>query len=281
MSSIYARLGFNGNDPKTADTVTGHTDGVNASTNLMPPLLNSWQTNDVAQGNVGGYYVNPVAGIATTITTLAANTVATLTNCSSSISSTITGYLANTYTLANTIYSTSGPNYIYITNRQSNVVDIGTDTSTPHYKTAIGTGKLMTYLTNQSDGIQNNSVMMGSFTSLTLGNTLNSLYNTMNTYVTILNSSITPGTDDGMGGITGPTSNISLINAMALQNAFTSIQNTLYTYPAQDTAFFTNSQSVLNDFTTVRQFSNLGQTETFLLNNYIGTPKILSRINSQ
>ena len=272
MSSIYGRLGFNSSDPATANVSTTYSSGVQTQMKLMPPLLNSWQTADVANNNVGGYFVNPVATVAQNIMNLANTIFATGNSCNgSSISAPITATINYISITSNTIGFSTGPNYLYITNRQSNVVDIGTDTTTPHYKSAAGVGKLMSYLVSASDGIQNTSPIMGSFTSITLGNTLNSLYTTLNTYSTIFVNSI----DSGTG-----LSNITAINVNTLSNTVNSIASLFYTYPAQDTAFFTNSQSVLNDFTSVRQFSNLGQTETYLLNNYIGTAKIKSRINS-
>jgi hypothetical protein len=36
---------------------------------------------------------------------------------------------------------------------------------------------------------------------------------------------------------------------------------------------------MLADYNTVRQFSNLGQSETTILNDYTGTSKLLTRIN--
>jgi len=272
MSSIYGRLGFNSSDPTTANTVTTYNSGVQTQMKMMPPLLNSWQTADVANNNVGGYFVNPVGTVTQNIMNLANTIYLTGSSCNgSSISASIFDTINVFSTTANTIGFSTGPNYLYITNRQSNVVDIGTDTTTPHYKTATGIGKLMSYLVSASDGIQNTSPIMGSFTSITLGNTLNSLYSTLSTYSTIFFNSIDSGT--GLSSITAT-------NANTLANTVNSIASLFYTYPAQDTAFFTNSQSVLNDFTSVRQFSNLGQTETYLLNNYIGTAKIKSRINS-
>jgi len=272
MSSIYGRLGFNSSDPTTANVSTTYSSGVQTQMKMMPPLLNSWQTADVANNNVGGYFVNPVGTVAQNIMNIANTIYSTGSSCNgSTISASIFDTINVFSTVANTIGVSTGPNYLYITNRQSNVVDIGTDTTTPHYKTAAGVGKLMSYLVSASDGVQNTSAIMGSFTSITLGNTLNSLYSTLSTYSTIFFNSIDSGT--GLSSITAT-------NANTLANTVNSIANLFYTYPAQDTAFFTNSQSVFNDFTSIRQFSNLGQTETYLLNNYIGTPKIKSRINS-
>jgi hypothetical protein len=271
MATIFGRLGFNSGDPTTVAGTQNYNTNVINQMNLMPPMLNSWQTTDIANSNVGGYFQNPVATVAQNIMTFANSTYVTANSCNgSSISTTITGFITSIVTKANTIGTVSGPNYLYITNRQSNVVDIGTDTTTPHYTIAIGTGKILSYITNASDGIQNTAPIMGSFTSITLANQLNSLYSTLGTYGNIFINSI--DTNTGF-------SNITLNAVTTLSTTINSISNLFTTYPAQDTAFFNNAQAVLSDYGKVSQFSKLGQTENYLLNNYIGTPKLLSRIS--
>ena len=42
----------------------------------------------------------------------------------------------------------------------------------------------------------------------------------------------------------------------------------------------TNTKIFVNELGTVRQFTSMGETEKLLANNYIGTDKLLSRINS-
>jgi len=282
MSSIYNRLGFNSSDPTTANTVTPYTANVVNGMNLLPPLLNSWQTQDIAASDTSGYFVNPVATVTQTITITSGTIASLITANLAGSTGTITTNLQTTKTYANTIYNTTAANYLYITNRQSNVVDPGTDVTTPHYKLAIGVGKMLSYITYQSDGVQNNSPIMGSFTSITLGNTLNTLSSTLSNVTIILANSITPGTGGGGGGGGGspPTTSISLSDSQLLLSTVQQIYNLMYNYPAQDTQFFANSRSVMDDYHKVSQFSHLGATENYLLNNYIGTPKLLSRFNS-
>jgi len=274
---IYDRLGFKTTDSLSNSAVQSYSANVNIQMNSMPQLLNSWQTADVANSNVGGYFVNPVFTVANNILTTA-NTLYYAANGVSGSNQSITLSLANTRSAAYQLANTTVNNYIYITNRQSNVVDAGTDTTTPHYELSIGVGKIMAYLTYQSDGIQNNSPIIGSFTCLFLGNTLNSLYNTMNVMTSQLANSITI-TQQGLSNYSN-TTNINLQFAQTLENTVVTIQNTMNTHIQNDTTFFNNSQSVLSDFSTVRQFSNTGQTEDDLLQNYIGSPKLLSRLNS-
>lgn len=272
--SIYGRLGFNSSDPTTNATVSNYSSAVANNMALMPPLLNAWQTQDISTSNVGSYFVNPVAAVTATITSTMStiNTATMGINVQSTISSTVTQAL---HDLGNTAASavTTAANYLYVTNRESNVVDPGTDVNTVHYKMAMGYGKIMSYITYQSDNVQNNSPIMGNFTSITLGNTLSTLSNTLSTQQIALSASITMGSPN--------TSTFTLTQTQDLQNTVSSINTLMATYPAQDNAFFANTKAIMADYSVVSPLGDLGATETLLINNYIGTDKLKTRINSQ
>jgi len=267
MGSIYGRLGFNANDAVTASATSSYSTGANNAMMLMPPMVTTWQQNDISNSTANGYFTNPVANVTYAIEVLA-NTIVTVANTTTSSNATISNTLFLTANVANSLFGIAN-NFLYITNRQSNVVPVGNDTTTPHYTTAIGNGKILSYLVYQSDEVQNNSPIMGNFTSITLANTLNSLANTLNVYTTLF-----------LNSIAANTSNISLANALLLYSTTTQIANVMTMYPAQDTQFFQNSQKVLNDFGVVNQFKNMGQTENFLITNYIGTKKLVSSVST-
>lgn len=276
MTSIYGRLGFNSNDPITNATVSNYNSNVQTQMAMVPPLLKPWQANAVGSGTVTGFFQNPVANITQSIWNVS-NTLIILTrNLTSSVSGTITTQIANINTNASLISTSSVNTYIYITNRQSNIVPTDSDNLTPHYQTAISQSKALSYLVNQTDGIQNNSVIMGNFTSITLGNTLTSLYNTMNTVTNILKTTITYG---GFPTYSNTTS-IDAANASLLTNSVYEINQLMTLYPAQDKQFFQNSANVLNDFSSVTEFNSLGQSQMYLINNYIGTSSLISNLNS-
>jgi hypothetical protein len=274
-TGIYARLGFNSSDPTTAATSTNYNANVNTQMSLVPTLLSPWQANAIASNTVNTFFQNPVANVANSIWSVANTLVILANNLTSTVSSTITTELANVWTNAGQIASTSANTYIYVTNRESNVVPPNNDTKTPHYSAALAQGKILSYVTNQTDGIQNNSVIMGNFTSITLGNTLSSLYTTMNTITNYLATTITYNYP-----ISPNTTTIDAANALSLMNAVYQINHMMSFYPAQDSQFFQNSRNVVSDYTSVSQFSNLGQTEMYLLTNYIGTPALVANLNS-
>jgi hypothetical protein len=269
--SIFARLNFNFPDPAANTAVSNFTPEVNKQMSLMPPLLNSWQTSDIGSNSVSGYFQNPVSDVCQNIWDTS-NSIFFLTDELNGSNAAITALLANTYLTANVISTTTVNHYLYITNRQSNVSPLGNDRSTPHYQTAIGVGKMMTHITNQSDGVQNNAPIIGNFTSILIGNTLNSLYNSIhNDMITLMHS---------IGSNTAQ-SNISYANAVTLNSDVANVYATMTSFPANDTAFFNNSQAIMNDFSTVRQFNTIGQTESQLINmTGIGTSKLTDRLNS-
>jgi hypothetical protein len=151
----------------------------------------------------------------------------------------------------------------------------------PHYQTATGYGTLLTYITNQTDGIQNNSPMIGCFTSLYTQNTLDAAVANTSNLLIILENSITR-TSYVFEGNTyyDYNSTISLTDAQNLYANMNAIFSTMNTCRTNDTSFYQNSQSVVNDYNKVSQFRSLGQTENQLIQERIGSPKLLSRLNA-
>jgi len=289
MTSVYQRLGFNSSNPIANVTVQPLSANLLTQMSYVPTWMNEWQTKDVAEANTSGYFQNPMATTLSNVN-IVANTMMNMVSNNISISGstgTITSLLANTMTNAISIgYSNTQlsitseyDNCIYITNRLSNVVEMNGDLTVPHYQLATGYGTLLTYITNQTDGIQNNSPMIGCFTSLYTQNTLDALIANTTPLLVILKNSITHSVV-----ISPPSesysSNISLSNAQSLDNNMAAIFNTMYVSRTSDTAFFINSQATVNDYNIVSQFSNLGGTESQLIQERIGSPKLLSRLNA-
>ena len=289
--SIYARLGFDSSNPIANSMVEPLSANVLSQMEMMPPWMNEWQTKDVAEANTGGYFQNPLVNTMINVGTVA-NTRLDIANGASISGSTptITSLLANTKNVAHTLtYSNTAleivseiDTFTYFTNRLSNVTPMDQNITLPHYQTAIGFGKMMMYLTNQSDNVQNNSPMTGSFTSLYSGNTLDSaVINTASLLVTLNNSISSQTTGTPPNTITTYTSSISLADAQKLCDNMYGILNTMQSCRTNDTTFFQNSSLVLNDYNIVAQFKAMGQTESQLIMEKIGSPKLIERLNSE
>lgn len=272
MGSIFDRLGYV--DPVAVSNLSANTV---AQMNNMPRLLSDWQKTDMENSDTTGYYQNPVANVTQDIWDTSNTLYISTTNLTGNNilypadNVAITLSLSNTHTILGNISTKTANSYLYLTNRLSNVIPPGTDTIIPDYNSALNMGKMMMYITNQTDNVQNNSPMIGSFTSVMISNTLNDLYSSFSNSATLL-----------LNSISGSTSNLSLTQVLTLENTANTINNTMVKHYNDNLSFYHNSKAVLRDFSIMQKLStnNLGETERLLINDYVGTPKLTSRINS-
>ena len=257
-TGVYTTLGYNFSDPN--GYVTTLSANTQSHLNAMPAFIQSWQAQDIANNSVGGYFQNPVA-----------NSVQIIWNTANSIITITSGVTFNVdvYNVSVSLATTAN-NFMNHTNRLSGITPFtGQDVTNPYYQTAMSAGKSALYITNQTDGIINNSPILGSFTSILIGPQVSANANTINSYVSIISSSIS-----------GNTSNLSNSQLTIISNNLSNVNSYLSTRQSADVTFYGNLQTFLNNYNTVKQFSNMGDTQTYLLNNFIGTPKLVSRINS-
>lgn len=269
--SIFGKLNFDSSFQN--DHVTPMSDAVKKHMDGMPPLLNDWQKADVANANTTNYYKNPVGTITQNIWDLA-NTIVVIPHLSQTNASAILTSATSLVTSAN--------NFMQHTKRMSGVSGASDDDPTlPTYEAAMGVGKMLTYIVYQSDGIQNNAPIMGNFTSICSANNLNAYYSNVYPYLAnTANSIVTLITEDGEGGYTTTyTSNLSqtIINQMA--SDISNVATFMDTRRTADVTFYQNSKIVIDDYNKVTKFSDMGQTESGIINNLIGTDKIKERLN--
>lgn len=261
--SIFARLGFDSSN--TAVEPLSNT-AINTMSRI-PPLLNEWQTTDASNSDTTGYFVNPNATV-TQNTWNTANSIIAITGISSVAN--LSGVVTATQTL-----QLASNNFLGHTNRLSGVVQPTTSTATlPHYNSAIGISKVVMQIVFQSDGVQNNAPMMGNFTSITCTDALNTQYSTISGYPTTIINSIST---DGLGNY---ASNLTSTQISTITNNIQSFANFMNSRRTGDVSFYNNCQSVAADYNTLKQFSTPGQTESYLFQNFIGSPKLLTRLNS-
>lgn len=271
--SIFARLGFNAS--AAGSSVETLSEGAQKQVKSLPPLLNDWQFKDMADSNVGGYYQNPIS----------ANLFSVWATCNSIISITDAAQTnANVILVAaNTVAKINAPAFKRHTDRMSGVEPVDTTTTTlPHLDTALGIGKMVMYIVSQSDGVMNNAPLVGAFTSLQTNNDLVTYYSTIMSYPsTIQNSLVYTSVTDPITGNTSNTisCNLSPSQISTMTSQLSSIGSLMDTRRNGDVSFYNNSKAVVDDYNTVRQFSDMGQTQTSLIKS-VGTPKLLSRLNS-
>lgn len=286
-TGVYATLGFNFSDPSItnfpANTVT-HMES-------LPPIISTWQAQDIANNEVGGYFINPVSNSIHWMSDTA-NTLLSYSPIRGS-NDTITGYftdiLANCayLSIGNSTYTPNSQSFLYHTDRLSNIRFQTDDafvkidgTNLPYYQTAIQAGKSATYITNQTDGIANNSVMLGSFTSILVANQINALANTLyHDANTIIQSLTAEGGGEG-GEPTYYMSSLSQSVVLQYSNDFANVVILMTERESSDLAFYANLKNLITNYNTTKQLTNLGDSQSYLVNNFIGTPKAITRINS-
>lgn len=268
-TGLYATLGYNFNDPN--GQVRQFSANTQAVMTQFPPLIKSWQAQDIASNSVGNYFQNPVSTSVNSIITVSnqiyilANSV--YDNANSTYSQ--TADLSPLIPIANALTITAS-SFLVHTNKVSGVTSINASTDAninPYYQTAVSYGKQVIYLTNQTDGIVNNSPIMGCMTSILIGPQVSANSNTLSSDYIILSN-----------GISGNT----LSNAQVTQitTDLTNLNTLLSTRQTSDVTFFGKLQTLVNNYNTTKQFASMGETETYLVNNLIGTPSLVSKINS-
>lgn len=279
----------------SANGIIEFSDKVINQLNSMPQLLPDWGYEDMRDDDVGGYFKNPVANVSQDIRDTC-NTLVTLLSANANTNTNaVVGTTSEISTLFTTINTTSanvggynGGEFIAHTDRISGVTPLTASPSTtgrdtallPHYDTAMSTGQLIMYLTYQSDGIQNNAPIMNSFQSILVEDDLDSLYSNISSYNTTISNSITIS---GTGTELDPyirTSNLTLSVVQNMSNNITTIDTTMATKRNGDEENYTLSRQMADEFNTLRQFNSIGATANNLIQNYIGSDKLLTRLNS-
>jgi len=283
MATLFSRLNYTFTDPNSV--ISPLSNDVKRTLDGMPKMLESWQAEDLATSNTGGYFVNPCANITTNIWTTSNTLVSVANNVQGS--GNLTGLWTQIHTTLSYISNSSTGNtqagdFLEHTNRISGVtsIDVSADqgvANLPHYETATQTGKALISLIYQTDGISNNAPIMGNFTSLFVANDLIVIYNTMSTYANIVNNSITT-TIDPMTFLPINTSNLTYNVVNSIATTANSANSIFYERRVHDEQFFKNSSDLLIDYKKVRGIGNSGQAESYLIENFIGSNKLLSRL---
>lgn len=287
---IYDRLNYNFD----GTGVTELSSNTKSFMNTVPSLLSDWQKEDIANNDVGGYFQNPVATITqtlrnhcNTINVLLSANLGTNTNAVIGTTTTITDTFTSMIAPTANVGGNNGGFFIAHTDRISGVttieqsVALEVDTANvPHYETAMATGQLMMYITNQADDISNNSPIMGSFTSILIADKLQNLNNNISTYYETVNGSLTITGSGTEGSPFIRTSNLTLEVVQTMANDIIELHDTLKDRRVHDEEFFRNSRKVSDEYQMLRGFSDMGGTTSYLLQNYIGSNKLLTRINS-
>jgi hypothetical protein len=282
MSSIFGRLNFNFDDSKFGSSLY-LPDETKEYLNTAPTELQTWQINDIANGNIQmtDYYQNPVINV----TNQLKNNVITL----QSVISTIEFYdyvvdSANLISgLANLVIqieefkkhtdNVCGANSAFSTTNES-----GTDAANyPDYDLAVNLGQQLLLLTNTSDGVQNATPLLGSMTSLFVGDDISSNSTTLQNDRFTVNNSLRLVT---VGDSSNIYCNLTSTQMNTLISHVTTANTLLGGRREHDWNFFRTGLQVMDDYYKVDKLTRLGNTQTYLVTNLIGTDKYKNNISA-
>lgn len=264
MTTVYGRL-----NPYLAgmqSQIVNFDKDITDTLNIVPPLLVTWQQEDVGANTVQGYFKNSLANVCNSIIS-SANSIVQDANGVSSLTA---------MKAAAIILESSAKEFLAHTYRISGVVEPTPETATkPHYSTAVSMGKSLVTVTYQTDTVSNNSPILAFFTSLFTGNTLNTASITLATDAATVNASIS------YSGFPTPSKTTSLTPGQitAITANIISTTSSMDTPRINDENYFRNSALVLQDFSAVRYFSSVGESEKYLIKNFVGSDKIKQRVD--
>ena len=166
------------------------------------------------------------------------------------------------------------PSFTDHTNRISGVTTSSNPLTLPDYQVAMSIGRQVLTITNQIDGIQNNSPLLGNFTSLAIGNDISNTIITLTSDLQTLNNSISLVSGNLVSNITSSSMNTIVADVQA---AYTLLNGRR----TSDVNFYVNSLSLINDYNKVSQFNKVGVNSNYLINTLnIGTDKLKTNLQS-
>lgn len=304
MAELFYKLGYNFSDPN--GYVNDFSPNVVSHLESVPSVIEDWQSQDIADDNVGGYLQNPVGNVTQSISNTANNILIVLNTGSST-------NIANVYNVTTDVVGTTPT----ITALFQDIINVSTSLSLqssntlngfkahtdrvsgvsnftdyledsvisqkPFYSTIMAYSKVGVYIMHQTDEISNSSTVLGSMTSILVKPQLEEYNTVISTYANTINSSLTI-TTSGSGSMGDPftttrTSNLSLSVVTQIYNNLANTNNFMNTRRTHDENFFSNLRGLIGNYNTTRQFSRMGETQMELMNSFIGTDKLKERIN--
>ena len=267
---VFNRLGYNFDSTKfgSGDAFTA---GQAYLLNSVSPLK-TWQADDLINAAATGYFQNPHSANLVILTTLA-SAFLPLSN-TANVTFTYAGDSANNLYLAANNVLIELSSFTDHTNRISGVTSTTNGNLLPDYQIAMSVGRQVLSITNQIDGVQNNTPLLGNFTSLAIGPDIANTIILLTKDLATLNASMTLVGGNLVSSITSSSMNTIVSD---VQSAYTLLNGRR----TSDVNFYLNSLSLVNDYNKVSQFTRVGVNSNYLINTLnIGTDKLKYNLQS-
>jgi hypothetical protein len=268
-TSILNRLTYNFDTTKFGDAIELSAN-TKTTLNNAPSDLKNWQKEAIANGpiDVTDYYKDPTANV---VASLQAQV-----NAMKSTINTVEIWDNNSGTgiATNALYNNFSANTItYFKKHTSNISGVTQSISannTPDYGKIMAVGQGILVITSKSDNVANALPVLACMTSLFV-NTEISLNTTIIAADVITLQNSLRNEVNPTYGYTNVYSNLSSVGVDALYSHALTANNLLWDRRTHDVNYYQDSSNVINDFSTVTRLNAVGNTQTYLINNYIGT----------
>ena len=290
-SSVFARTGydFTPSDP----SILVLTPAALKHLNSMPKFLRDWQAEDIRNGTVTNYYKNPVNNITTAII----NNMQAIRDAiptrdipesydseqgpSPAYTLILVPELKPFYDQAN-VTILQAQSFIAHTNRLANISEITPDTAAlPHFDTAMAIGKQLLYVVNQTDNIQNNAPILGTFTSLFVETELTQFNNTIDLYAEVIANSIIETVFPPSGEDAGYTTYSTNISPAVLETMYDKLREIKVFFEKRrkhDENYWIKAQAIVEEYQKLRRINTGGETQTKLIRDYIGSDNLKEKL---
>jgi hypothetical protein len=281
-ANVFNRLSFSFDTGKFGDAIF-LSDNTKNFLNTQPVSLETWQKNDLANGTivVTNYYKNPVLNVCNDLKANAQNLLSLLFTIDEYDTAGGIPLSSSTNALLNEIelFKEHTSNVAGVTKAEATVPEDGSPViEYPDYDSSVQLGQDLLMLLNNTDGIQDSSPVLGNMTSLFIGDEIASNTITIGSDYSTLNVTLRPGLDANgnviiLSNITSSAANLILTH---LQTA----SGMLNTRRLHDWNFFRQGQILLEDYSRIDKLENVGNTQTYLINNLIGTDEYKQKISA-
>lgn len=268
-TSILSRLTYNFDTTKFGSSIELSAN-TKTTLNNAPSDLKNWQKEAIANGPVdtSNYYKDPTANVVVSLETQV-NSMKSVIN-SVEIWDNNSGVAQN----ANALYNNFSANTItYFKKHTSNISGVTQSNSannTPDYGKIMAVGQGILVITSKSDNVANALPVLACMTSLFVNTEISLNTSIIAADVITLQNSLRTETDPEHG-YSNVYSNLSSSGVDLLYSHGLTANNLLWDRRSHDIKYYQDSCNVLSDFSTVSRLGSLGNTQTYLVNNLIGT----------
>jgi hypothetical protein len=281
-ANVFNRLSFSFDTGKFGDAIF-LSDNTKNFLNTQPVSLETWQKNDLANGTivVTNYYKNPVLNVCNDLKANAQNLLSLLFTIDEYDTAGGIPLSSSTNALLNEIelFKEHTSNVAGVTKAEATVPEDGSPViEYPDYDSSVQLGQDLLMLLNNTDGIQDSSPVLGNMTSLFIGDEIASNTITIGSDYSTLNVTLRPGLDANGNVII--LSNITTTAANLILTHLQTASGMLNTRRLHDWNFFRQGQILLEDYSRIDKLENVGNTQTYLINNLIGTDEYKQKISA-